>query len=975
MNHLIPIALFLALVLHTGCRSESTPTAADMAPTAPQPSPDASASDPAAGKPPEPVTAAPPEPPADARDPSAPLALWDKVLKEKLANGLTSYVMHHGHPKNRAYIWLAVNAGSVQEDDDERGLAHLVEHMAFSGTRRFEGSAIVKWAEGIGMRFGADVNAYTSFDATVYQLEIPTDDPAHLDKALDILRDWATEVTFDASALARERGVVLEERRLRRGVGERIFNAHLPVLFKGSRYADRLPIGTPEVIEGAPRETVMGFYKKWYRPELMAVMVVGDLDAETAQTAIRTRFADLASAADAPPRPEAGLPEPGLRVSVARDAELPRATLGFYELLPHRPEGSASDYKRALAEGLWQIIMAERLAALLKKPDAPFEQAGFGIDSPMRELDALAGQVLPKPGKLLESFEALLLERRRAELHGFTPDEVERARANLRRFYDDYDLGFDTTESHLFIDEMTRNFFEGELMIGAKREKALAMHFLDTLTSSDIAAAGRPFASSDRKVVMVSAPEGEILPDTAAIEAVFGKVAADTSLAAPASVESLAPLVAAPPAGGRVETTRALEAVGVTEWKLSNGLSVLVKPTDFDIDKVVITASGPGGYATVPDADWEAARYAMAALSQGGIGPHDLVTLGKLLAGKDADADTYVGDTTEGVTAGGSVRDLETILQLVWLSVTSPRIDEAAVAIWKEAYATELEAERKNPERRFAIELSEAMGDGHPRTKWPTPESVKAVDLDAALAFHKARFGDVSDWTVAIVGAVDLDTLKPLVEKWLGALPGSGRVEAEVDTGVRMPEGVVEKTWRLGQEDKASVQVWIHGDAPWQRDADRDLRILADALSIRLREVLREDLGGVYGVQVRGSFNRRPRERHVLSLSFGCAPDRVDELLKAAVAELDRIAAEGVGDEVLKSLREMALRSREVQLRDNGVWAAWLLACARFGDDPALILDPEPYLSRLTDEYVKAAAKRFGDRAQMFKAVLLPAEN
>ncbi len=969
MKNLLRAVLSLSLTLHLGCRSEPP------APEAPAAEAIADAAAPASTAPDTTREAAEPaSPPADAADPSAPLPLWDMVRKERLDNGLTSYVMHHGHPKNRAYIWLALNVGSAQETDDERGLAHLVEHMAFSGTRRFEGSAIVKWAEGIGMRFGADVNAYTSFDATVYQLEIPTDDPAHLDKALDILRDWATDITFNDEALSRERGVVLEERRLRRGVGERIFNAHLPVLFQGSRYATRLPIGSPEVIEGAPRDTVIGFYKRWYRPDLMAVMVVGDLDADTAEAAIRKRFSDLTAPSDAPPRPDAGLPEPGLRVSVARDREMPRASLGFYELFPHRPEGTAGDYRRALAEGLWQIIMAERLGALSKRPDAPFEQAGFGIDSPMRELDALAGQVLPKPGKLLESFEALLRERRRAELHGFTPDEIERARAQLRRFYEDYDLGFDTTESHLFIDEMTRNFFEGELMIGATREKALAMHYLDALTSDEIAAAGRAFAASERKVVMVSAPEDEALPDTAAIEAIFAKVEADTSLVAPVAPDSLGPLVADAPSGGRIVARRTLEALGVTEWKLDNGLTVLVKPTDFEIDKVVITASGPGGYATVPDAEWESARYAMAALSQGGVGAHDLVTLGKLLAGKDTDADTFAGDTTEGVAAGGSVRDLETIFQLLWLSVTAPRVDKEAVAIWQEAYATELEAERRNPERRFAIELSEAMGDGHPRAKWPTADGVRAIDLEAALALHRARFGDVSDWTFAIVGAVELETLEPLVEKWLGALPGGGRTETERDTGVRMPGGVVEKTWRLGQEDKASVQVWLHQDALWDRDADRDLRILADALAIRLREVLREDLGGVYGVQVRGSFSRRPVERHVLSLSFGCAPGRVDELLKAAFAEIDRIAEEGVGDEVLSSLRQMALRSREVQLRDNGVWAAWLLACARFGDDPALILDPEPHLARLKDDHVKAAARRFGDRKQMFKAVLLPAE-
>jgi len=920
--------------------------------------------------PPAPDATEEPAPPAV--DPDATLTLWDAIKKERLDNGLTSYVMHHGHPKGRAYVWLAVNAGSVQEEDSEQGLAHLVEHMAFSGTKRFPGSSVVTWAESIGMRFGADVNAYTSFDVTVYQLEVPTDDPKHLLKALDILRDWAADISFEEAPLQRERGVVLEERRLRRGVGERVFEAHLPVLFKGTRYAERLPIGKPEVIEKAPRDVLLGFYRKWYRPDLMAVMVVGDIDANATVEAVRERFKDLKNPDTETPRTPGGQPDEGLRVSVVRDAELPRATISWFEFLPHRPEGTARDYRRGLADGVWQIILQERLAQLGRKPDAPFEGAGFSIDSPMRDFDALSAQVLPKPGRLLEAFKAILIERRRAEVEGFNTDEIVRARAQLERFYEDYDLGLATTESNLFSDEMTRNFFEGELMVGAAREKKLALEALAALTSEEIAASGRVFSKSQRRAVLVSAPEDETLPDEAAIRAVIAEVAAMDDLVRPEATAALGALVTTPPAGGKIVAESRFDAVDTTVWTLDNGIKVLVKVTDFEIDAVTIDAVGPGGYAAVADADWAQARFALSALSQGGLGDHDVIELGKLLAGRSAQASVFVGDTTEGINAGGSVRDLETILQLVWLSATAPRVDPEAVTIWKDSYATRLDAERRQPETRYAIELAEVMSSSHPRARWPTPEGVQAVDMDKALAFHKARFGDMSDLTFVIVGAVDLKTLRPLVEKWIGSLPGGGRVETETDIGVRMPGKVFEKTWRLGKEDKAQVQVILHADEAWDRDSDRDLRILADVLGVRLREVLREDLGGVYGVQVSGSFDRRPREQRALSIRFGCAPGRVDELVAATFKEIDRIAAEGAGPEILARLKEQAACGREIQLRNNDVWAGWLLSCERFGDEPERILDPEPYYARLNDQFVKAAAKRFGDRKQMFKAVLLP---
>jgi zinc protease len=959
--------LVLAASLLVACRNEAPPASLAV-PASPSATQQAEA-----------ATSVTPPPPA--LPDTTPLPLWDAVRKRRLPNGLTTYVMRHPHPKNRVHVWLAVDVGSTVEADDERGLAHLVEHMAFSGTRRFPGNAVVAWAEGLGMRFGAHVNAFTSFDATTYQLEVPGDDPAHLAQALDVLRDWVSDIAFEPAALDRERSVVLEERRLGRGVAERLFERHLPVLFRGSRYADREPIGLPDFIREAPRDRLTAWYRRWYRPELMAVFIVGDVDPARAEAAIDARFADLASPPGAPARPLAGLPEPGLRVSIATDPELPAPSVSWYELLPRRTEATRADYRRALAEMLWQAALDERLATLARQPDAPFLGAALGIDTPVRELDALAGQVAPKPGRIAEALAALLRERRRVELSGLTPDEVRRARDNLARFYEDYDRGFETTESQLFADEMTRNFFEGELMVGAPAEKAMALSLLPAITDAEIAAAGRAFAASERKVLVVSAPTAAEVPDEAALRAVIAEAEAATDLARPVEAAVSGPLVSQPPAPGAVLSERTIPELGAVVWELANGVRVFVRPTDFERDAFTLIASSPGGYAAVSDADWPQARFAMSALAEGGLGDRDPIALSKALAGRSASAEAWVGETSEGVTAGGSPRDLATAFELLWLALTAPRADPEAIARWREATATALENELRDPGRRFAVELSEALASAHPRSLRPTPAALRAVDPARALALHRDRFGDLSDLVVAIVGDLDLTTLRPLVERWLGALPAAGRRETERDLGVRHPPGLVRRVWRLGQEERATVHLRFHAETPWDRDAERDLRILADVFDLRLREVLRDGLGGVYGVDVSASFARVPVGRRVLAIDFGCEPARVDELVKAVHAAIAAVAKDGVPDELLARVREQALRGREAQHRSNAFWADWLVTAARLGEDPLRVLDPAPFLARLTSDRVRDAASRFamvppvsgGPRGtSLFEAVLLP---
>jgi zinc protease len=370
--------------------------------------------------------------------------------------------------------------------------------------------------------------------------------------------------------------------------------------------------------------------------------------------------------------------------------------------------------------------------------------------------------------------------------------------------------------------------------------------------------------------------------------------------------------------------------------------------------------------------DYNNARFADQLAEIGGVGDFDAETLEKVLAGKQVSVSTSIGDTTEGITASGSVKDLETMMQLINLEITAPRKDEEAFAIWKQNTIEQLQNRMRNPEFEFAQESGKVLWKNNPRRSFPTPDDVKKVNLDKALAFYKNRFGDVSDFTFVIVGAIKVDQMKPLVETYLATLPAKGRKEREKDVGLRRVSGVVKKQWKFGQEPKASVRIDMHGDDKWTRDKDRDLYILGQVLSIRLREQLREEKGGVYGVGASGFFSRSPHQEHTFGIRFGCDPKRVDELVKTALDEAAKVAKDGADEDHLNRVKETFLRTRETELRQNRFWSGWLTNAYRYGDDPTIVLDTDQVTKRMTSDNVKAAAKRYLDGKNMFQAVLVP---
>jgi zinc protease len=436
-----------------------------------------------------------------------------------------------------------------------------------------------------------------------------------------------------------------------------------------------------------------------------------------------------------------------------------------------------------------------------------------------------------------------------------------------------------------------------------------------------------------------------------------------------------APLMAKQPQPGKIVKEAKAEALGVTEWTLSNGVRVIVKPTDYEKDAVVISGLSPGGLAMASDKQFRDARFADDVVGIGGVGQLDAEDLEKALTGKRVSVSAAIDEVTEGVDASGSARDLETMLQLVHLRMAAPRKDPKAVEIWKMNYGQQLEDQQRAPEVQFSIQSREALWQGNARKKAPTPADVNKLDLDRAMAFYQDRFGDASDFTFVVVGAVELDKLRPLVETYLASLPAKGRREKEKDLGVRKVAGVVEKTWTLGQDQKAFVVTSFHGEEPWTRDKERDLFILGQILSIRLREIMREDMSGVYGVGASGTFLRSPLPERQFTIQFGCAPEAVKPLLKAATDEIAAIGKAGIGADYLAKVKQAFVRERETAMRTNGFWVNWLESSARYGDDPAIVLDPGPVIARMTPENVKAAAQRFLDGKAVYRAILLPGKD
>jgi zinc protease len=895
------------------------------------------------------------------------------VIRGTLPNGLTYYVRRNAEPRARAELRLVVNTGSVLEDADQRGLAHFLEHMAFNGTRRFQKHEIVNYLERVGMRFGPDINAYTSFDETVYMLQLPTDSAGVVDTGLQILRDWATDISLDSTEIEAERGVVIEEWRLSRGAGGRISDRQFPFLFAGSRYAERLPIGDTATLRSFRPATLRRFYERWYRPELMAVVAVGDFDPREVEAKIRAEFGEVPAYASVQHRPETTLPFPdSVRYMVTTDPEVPRGQVSINWMIPDRPDTSVADLRRGIVEGMYSGMLGDRLNEISLQPDAPFLDVGSYQGGSLRPLETFVLNAAVAEGGAERGLAALVGEVERAARHGFTAAELEREKAELLRLWEQIYAERARTTSGQYAGQYADHFLRQGKLRSIEDDYAIQTALVPAITLEEVNEAARRFAAYRDRVVLVTGPAREGLAQpTEARLAFVADSAARAEVAAYTETLSEAPLLARAPAPGRIVEEDSVAEVGVLRWTLSNGARVVLKPTDFKDDEILFAATSPGGLSLLPDSAYRYGQTATAAVQLGGVGDLSLMDLQKRLTGKAASVGASVGDYAEGMNGFAAPRDVETLFQLVHLYFTQPRRDTASWTAYLQRGREALRNRGVTPESAFNDTLNAILTQRHVRTRPFSTATFDTLDIDRSMQIYRERFGNAGDFTFYFVGRFHPDSLRPLVETYLATLPSGDAREQRRDPGIRPPGGVVRRTVRRGVEPKTRTAIVFTGPAEFSREATAEMSGLAEALQLRLRERLREDLGGTYGVGVSGGVARDPYARYSLSINFGAAPERLDELVDVVFAVIDSVRAEGPSQDDVDKVREAARRARETSLRENDFWMGQLMGYDRMGWDVRMI-DDEPLSAGLTVERIRDAARRYLDRSRYVQVSLVP---
>jgi len=901
-----------------------------------------------------------------------PLPADPAIVQGTLGNGLRYFVRRNDKPLHRAELRLVVRAGSILEDNDQRGLAHYVEHMAFNGTRRFPKQAIVSFLEKSGMRFGADLNAGTGFDETVYMLQIPTDTAALLNTALDVLQDWASAVTFDSSEFRRERGVVKEEWRTGRGADQRIQDQQLPVQFKGSRYAERLPIGSEGSLDSATHAAVTRFYRDWYRPDLMAVIAVGDFDPAEMERAIKTRFGTLKNPKKERPRTWYDVPDHAdTRISIASDKELAQSLAQVDWQLPKRPRGTVASWRESLVSGMYRNLIGQRLGEMSQRAATPFAFAYLGTGSMIPTRDGFTAVALVKDGRFVDALVATLGELERVNRFGFTRSEFERQKTSYRRALERAVTEAGKTESRAFAGQFVSHVTRQASLASAAQQQQLATAFLPGITLDEVNGAAKAWMPAGNRTILVEAPARAdvVLPADPALLAIFDRVR-QSSLVAYVDSAADQPLIAKPPMPGKVTKVAAIADLGITAWTLSNGIRVLLKPTDFKNDQVLFSGRRPGGLSLFDDETYHVANLAEFVL--GGAGEFSDNQLRRMLTGKVASAEVGWSDDEESAYGSASPRDLPTMFQLFWLHATSPRLDTARFAASRSTMKAEMQNSRNTPEQAFRDTSEVVMANYHPRYRLFQPEQLDSLDVNKAFALYKARFADFSGFTFYIVGNFSLDSLKPLVEQYLGSLPATGKATTTMDRGIRPPQGIVTRTVRKGTDPKAQTQISFHGPFAYSYENRLEISALRQLLDMRLRNALREDKGGTYGVGVSGYGTSIPYQNYSVSLEFGSSPDRVEELVGAAFAVIDSVKRAGPTAEEMAKIKETFLRTHETGLRENTSWLNWMRDHDEDGRDQHATLQYPSMVQQLTADQVRDAARRYLDMKQYARFTLLP---
>ena len=909
-----------------------------------------------------------------------------EVRTGQLENGMKYYIRHNDKQKGLADFYIIHDVGAIQEDDNQQGLAHFLEHMAFNGTKNLPGKMLIEYLEKVGVKFGANLNAGTSWDYTQYLIkDVPVSRQGVVDTAMLIMHDWSHFITLDHSEIDKERGVIQEELRTRDGASWRSTINLLKTLFKGTKYEHRNLIGHLEGLQSFSYDDIKSFYDKWYRPDYQAVVVVGDIDVDKIEAQIKTLMADIpAPAADAAQKEVIVVPdnqEP--IVSIFEDPEMVESDISLFikrPAMPREMRNTVVAEQISLINSIAGTMANARLAEIAMKPDAPFTQAyigngGVGI---CPTLDGLTLGVNTKDGGLKAGFAAALTELERIRRHGFTEAEFERAKAQVLRREEQAYTNRNDRMNGQYVQRYLSAFRRNTAFPPAELEWKMDSAIIAQMPLEAVNQVYKQYITDHNNVVIANAPkkDGVVNPTEADVLEVLKAVKA--SEIAPYKDNTVKePLIANPEAlkGSKVKKVAANETLGTTEWTLKNGIKVVVKPTTFKADEVSIRMVAQSGVSNLTDEDYYTGKYMPMAMGQMGVGKFSSTELRKQLSGKSASTSVSPDDYTTTISGSGSPKDLETIMQLLHLRFTAPRFSEDDFKATMSQYISYVENLKTNPDFKASSEQLKSLYNNHYRRQQISTEVLNSIKYERLEPIYRALTANAADYTVYIVGNVNLETLQPMVEKYIGSLPTKKKLTKRLDDGIRYAKGEVVNDFNHPmQQPKVSVCRIYTGEIEYNLENSVTMNFLQDILRSRYTVSIREEKGGTYGVGVGGSVAALYNTNYQLVIQFDTNEKMADELSEIVVAELKEIAANGPKSEDLEKVREYMVKEWNNRLVQNGAWMNYIYQYYTYGEAVNRVANYENIVKSMTAEKVAALAAKVLADGNMTYVVMRPAK-
>jgi zinc protease len=906
-----------------------------------------------------------------------PIPLNSNIKIGKLSNGLTYYIKKNAKPEKKIELRLVLNVGSILEDDNQLGLAHFMEHMNFNGSKHFPKNDLVNYLQSIGVKFGADLNAYTSFDETVYILPLPSDKPEVVEKGFTVLEDWAGGALLTDEEIEKERGVVLEELRSGKGSQERMRNIYFPELLNGSKYALRLPIGKEDILKTFKPDQLRKFYKDWYRPNLMAIVVVGDIDPAEAEAKIIAHFSSLKNPINERTRPSI-IPIPARQKETAlsvsdKEGEQTQLQITNY-IKPSKDQILWKDYKDNLVRDIFGQMLNARLAELAQKANPPYLFAFSSFGNFVRGYDAFTSAAIMGKGDIKPAINTLVIETERVKKFGFTNAELERAKQSILTNYLNQYNERDKTNSNVVLGEFIRNFLSNEPIPGIEIEYAFVKQVLPEIKISDVNALAKDLESGQKKFVLVTGPEKRdvLIPDNNTLLALVDQ-SLNNDIKPYEEKIVAASLMEKAPVGGKIISETKDDALGTIQLKLNNGVTVTIKSTDFKNDEIRLSAVRLGGSSLYELKDKYNAAFSSTITTEMGIKDLTFTDLQKFLNGKTVRVSPNISETSEGFNGISSIKDFETMLQLIYLYSTKPRMDEELFQSFISKQKSMMTGVFQNPSYLFMDTLSKVLTQNNPRAIGLTkPDDFNNINLNRTFDIFKEKFSNADGMNYYLVGNIDIKEMKPMIVAYLGSIPFKNTEHYFKDLGVRAPKGEVKFTYKKGKEMKAQAVINFVGETTYDADENVQLQIVNEILQIKVIEKLREEMGGVYGASVVGSINKLPYGRYNVNITIPCGPENVDKLIAATIELIKNLKIDGPTEIDLSKVKENYKKRYEVDVKTNAYWSNIFLTSFINNTDPRRALSFEKRIDGITAEMVKKIAVKYFDFNNYITGILLP---